>query len=104
MSLSYAPTRQFSAAIVILREAFRVYSHISRERPGNWSRCGALNPEPIAYKAIALPLRYIGVSAPSCQPTLHSQFQRIGRGAVYAMPPNVISRPLLDAARGRRGW
>lgn len=35
MRLSYAPTRQFSAALVILCEELR-YAHISRELPGNW--------------------------------------------------------------------
>lgn len=52
MSLSYAPTRQFSAAIVNLSEDLR-YAQFIRERPGNWYGCPDLNREPLAYKATA---------------------------------------------------
>jgi len=108
MSLSYAPTRQFSAAIVILREAFRVYSHISRERPGSW--CGWTVIElsstlrvcpalvcPGAYPVKLLPLELHPHNRARPQATVHrrgagSSPPWVGQG-IAASPGRFIAAP-----------
>ena len=58
LPLSYidlCASRPNRSGVVILCEDLR-YAHISQERPDNWSRRSGLNTQPIAYKAIALPI------------------------------------------------
>lgn len=58
MRLSYAPTRQFSAALVILCEELR-YAHISRELPGTGLDSGIRTHGPMLPKHVRYQLRYI---------------------------------------------